>query len=329
MTTIGVVDGFDFSRRLRVGNLTSLSHFFEAGQSRCGVYILWFADHQAYFGLTKDVVHRFSSHRRSWSDIEEVQFAEVPEIDLPRMEQRIIGKLEASGKQLRNVTYASRVYGEAPFDLEVPVEAQLAWLNDDKPIADARDRRDDPDLRSKGQSKFAQLQARDDYPDIAETIRLYITNTMPSPKRSERSYWSISCLPSTNKTANEMRLAVVNVNLMETLVLIGSADGSPGFWGFINMSYDRLWNHSGILKSQLKWLQAEDVQHALISQWGYQTAGHDQTQLHLNEPYGFLLALQEGPIAWACRELNLRLMRKGRTLFGRHHNYPLADVAFG
>ena len=61
----------------------------------------------------------------------------------------------------------------------------------------------------------------------------------------------------------------------------------------------------------------------------YEDAGYDQIRLDFIETWGLLQLLGEVPgVAWASRDLVERLLRKGRSMQARWHNYLLADDVF-
>ena len=95
--------------------LRSGAHFFGPRKSRCGIYLLWFADGFSYIGKADDVVRRFGQHRAVHSDIVAFSFQEVERILLDRRERTLIREAETRGLLLRNggavrISHRSHLY---------------------------------------------------------------------------------------------------------------------------------------------------------------------------------------------------------------------------
>src|SRR5207249_1051946 len=66
--------------------------------------------------------------------------------------------------------------------------------------------------------KFEQLRDRPDFIVVRRLCGLYMANCLLVPRLTEASFWSLSCLPATNRP-HWPRLAVFNLNWMETFVI--------------------------------------------------------------------------------------------------------------
>src|SRR5205814_305098 len=56
--------------------------------------------------------------------------------------------------------------------------------------------------------------------DVLDILRLYGATCIPIPRRTERHYWSVSCVPSTS----DKPLARVNASWMELFTLLADGD---------------------------------------------------------------------------------------------------------
>ena len=66
-----------------VDSLSAVNSVFPAGSSRCGIYVLHFADGYEYVGQARNVLTRFRTHVRSWADpIVALDFAPIPVAEL-------------------------------------------------------------------------------------------------------------------------------------------------------------------------------------------------------------------------------------------------------
>ena len=83
--------GFSVCHYVRARN--SIKELFkDAGV--CGIYILHFINGEYYVGQAKNVVNRYSSHRKKHLDIDYVSFCEAAPADLNRVEKEMISHLE-------------------------------------------------------------------------------------------------------------------------------------------------------------------------------------------------------------------------------------------
>jgi hypothetical protein len=142
---------------------------------------------------------------------------------------------------------------------------------------------------------------------------MYIQQTIPGPRATERRFWAASAAPSTNGGA---RLVTVSINKPETLV-VGALDGQ----GFMNVSRTSLVESHGSLanfhSTRQEWLELEEA--------GYEACGGDAIRLRVWDFRRLADLLLEGTVIDAAARLNLQLMRKGTTLQGRWHNYQIAE----
>jgi len=65
--------------------------------------------------------------------------------------------------------------------------------------------------------RFEMLKEKKDYPLLKRILHTYIHKCIPAFKKTEKDFWSLSCLPSTN-TNWFRRYFCVNVNFMEVFV---------------------------------------------------------------------------------------------------------------
>lgn len=163
---------------------------------RCGIYILHFTNGEYYVGLATNVVRRFSQHRKNHTDIEYVSFKTTSKKKLPETEKETVHWLESLKKPLRNIAIVSNVIGETDLDEVVSPDEYHAWLNYNKLLVDQHELRfDNPDQRRKYARRFLQLKALPIFDKVAFALREYVTKALPFPKKTEYSFWSLSCLP--------------------------------------------------------------------------------------------------------------------------------------
>src|SRR5262249_49850258 len=88
-------------------------------------------------------------------------------------------------------------------------------------LRDADERAESPELRLKYVARFEKLLRRPQAREVLEILRRYGRDCIPIPRRTERHYWSVSCLPSTPGKA----LVRVNASWMELFALYPDGAG--------------------------------------------------------------------------------------------------------
>ena len=158
---------------------------------------------------------------------------------------------------------------------------------------------------------------------MLDILRTYGATCLPIPRRTERWYWSVSCLPSTN----DKPLVRVNASWMELFTLLPDGDGLRSrfilhlddFTADGSPEPDHL--DLDLLESCA--LRAEDVSHAI---WRNgkgiliaKVRGAASIRAFLAHPH----ALR------AIRNFNLTHMNRGRNAYQFSHCYSVADAMLG
>jgi hypothetical protein len=208
----------------------------------------------------------------------------------------------------------------APKDLRqyLDDEQQRAWLEGGAAPADDSDRSQSLEQRFKYAARFEKLLRRPQAPQVLDILRLYGATCIPVPRRTERWYWSISCLPSTN----DKPLVRVNASWMELFTLLAdgenlrariilhlsdfTTDGSP--------EPDHL-DHALLEQCGER---PEDVSHFLwkADTFGVKVRGAASIRKFIGHPHGLR----------AIRRFNLTHMNRGRNAYQASHCYSVADV---
>ncbi len=216
----------------------SIAELFGKSKKRCGVYLLHFDSNVYYIGQALDVVRRFSQHRKLHSDIIGFSFLPTVNQNLDEQERWLIQNAETNGLPLTNRIYVSAILGETDLDLVLPEEEQGNWLTGQKEfnLNDLASRVILPKEQYLRYSQaFSRFLGRTDQRQVIEVIRKYVFHCVPACQRTEYSFWSLTCLPATNKNTWP-RLAALNINFMETFVIGHNAENDKTYWGLINVS---------------------------------------------------------------------------------------------
>lgn len=292
---------------------TSLSAVLPVDSPRCGIYVLHFDDGYFYVGQARDVMVRFSTHRRSWrARIVGLDFAPAAPDELDDLERRTIQHFERQGKGLVNSALVGLPMGPSPLDVIVDRVEQERWLDGTAELNyELDDRLALAGQRTRSGDKFRQLAARADYEGIRIALLMYLLDVVPWPHVTEGRFWSITSLPSTNRSRHQQRLTTLSVNNVETLVLSEVLDqGGRFLGGFINVA-------SGVGKRH----------GAPVKRNHYRTVG-DLDTIYFDGWQGLVHLLQQPDVVTSARQTALGLMRKGRGMMARYHDDSLADDVF-
>lgn len=306
-------------RTIDVRDLSSLAPAFKKGDSKCGVYRLHFENGEAYPGKTKNVVSRFASHRRRWPDIVSVDFFPLPEAEITVAEQFLITETEAR-YSVRNIMLTNRPRGNDPAEIVTATGStvMLPWERERAKTA-TQSYTDEVD------KKVPQLLRHPLFPEVRDLLGWYISTTVQDPARTAKQLWTVSCMPSTNRTNTEHRLLTLSCGNLETLFIVASTShdfaNDPNAFVFVNMNTALLDDESRFRDPAGRWA---------VGRLGYRGETVSSLQLDL----GTFLAIIYGDIDFpyfdelvdAAFNLNTRLMRRGSTMYSRFHNDRLADL---
>ena len=209
----------------------------------------------------------------------------------------------------------SRARGVRQF---LTAEQQRRWLDGEVTLPDSAERSESLEQRFKYAVRFEKLLGRPQAREVLEILRIYGETCIPVPRRTERFYWSVSCLPSTS----DKPLARVNASWMELFTLLPDGEGLRA--RFILHLSDFTVDGSatpGLLDETLLGQcveRPEDVSHFLWKEdiFGIKVRGAGSIRAFLANPR----ALR------AIRRFNLTHMNRGRNAYQASHCYSLADA---
>ena len=197
---------------------------------------------------------------------------------------------------------------------------QRDWLDGKASLSDAEARAESLEHRFKYVGRLEKLMRRPQAEEVLDILRIYGENCIPIPRTTERFYWSVSCLPSTDRT-----LARVNASWMELFALQPDGDGLLA--RFILHLSDFTTDGSP---------ESDHLDHALIEQcvgrpedvshfiwkddtFGLKVRGAASIRHFLAHPHGLR----------AIRRFNLTHMNRGRNAYQASHCYSVADAMLG
>ncbi len=299
-----------------VASFKSIAHLFGSSKSRCGIYLLEFPNLVFYIGQAVEVVRRFNQHCKNHDDIIGFSFIQIPKKKLDEVEKRLIYKAENLGFVLSNSVHATNIEGETDFDFVVSQQEQDIWLSN----PESTNRKDESSLIEipenqiiRFRKKFIKFSNHAKSKEVIDLLKSYINCCVPLPRRTEYSFWSISCMPSTNINTWP-RMAVVNVGVMEAFVIGYLKQSKEELWGFVNIASDILiqrWKSIEQFKSSFPFIE--------VFETSYRDAGQHQLSLETRGISNLPKLLNDESIQIASAHLNLRVMRKRATIYSKYH----------
>ena len=185
-------------------------------------------------------------------------------------------------------------------------------------LRDADERPESLELRFKYAARFEKLMRRPQAPEVLEILGRYGRECIPIPRRTERHYWSVSCLPSTRGKA----LVRVNASWMELFSLYADGDDIRALFVVhlsdftADRSLDRGQVDDAFLEGSV--MTPEDVSYFFprgADIFGVRVRGFSSI--------GKFLATSRA--LRAIRAFNLTHMNRGRNAYQASHCYSLAD----
>ena len=204
-------------------------------------------------------------------------------------------------------------------------EQQRAWLEVETtpPDGDRPDFEQSLEQRFKYAARFERLLKRPQADDVLDILRLYAETCLPIPRRTERWYWSVSCLPSTN----DKPLTRVNASWMELFTLLPEGDGlrSRIILHLSDFTHDGssepdqldtdLLESCAVRREDMSYAIWRDSRGILIAK----DRGAASIRQFIQHPHGLR----------AIRNFNLTHMNRGRNAYQASHCYSVADAMLG
>jgi len=178
------------------------------------------------------------------------------------------------------------------------------------------------ELRFKYADRFQKLLKRPQADEVFEILRIYADTCIPIPRRTERHYWSVSCLPSTS----DKPLVRVNASWMELFTLLPDGDDlrSRVILHLSDFTSDGSTDPNQLDQQLLEQCveRPQDVNHAL---W----RSKDILIVKIRGASSIRKFLDETRALRGIRTFNLTHMNRGRNAYQASHSYNVADRMLG
>lgn len=198
------------------------------------------------------------------------------------------------------------------------IEQQRNWMEGKSAPPDADERSDSVEQRFKYAPRLQKLLARPQAEAVLSILRLYGQNCIPMPRRTEREYWSVSCLPSTS----DKPLVRVNASWMELFTIYADGDGVRARFivHLSDFSTDRSQAEGHVDETLLEQsvTTPEDVSY-------FFPRGKDMFGINVRGTASIDKFLSVPGVLRAIRRFNLTHMNRGRNAYQASHCYGVAD----
>jgi len=202
------------------------------------------------------------------------------------------------------------------------IEQQRAWIRGKARLTDVAERLDQPEQRLKYLARYEKLQRMPQAGAVLDLIGRYGRDFIPIPRRTERYWWSVSCLPATPGKA----LVRINASWMELFSI--HADGVDLRGTFLvhlsDFTTDRSPHRESVDQDFLERsvAGAEDVS-------TFFPRGADMFGIKIRGARSIAKFLQSPRVQQAIRVFNLTHMNRGRNAYQASHCPSLADHMVG
>ena len=189
-------------------------------------------------------------------------------------------------------------------------------------LRDAEERAESPELRFKCVARFEKLLRRPQVQEVLDILGRYGRDCIPIPRKTERHYWSVSCLPSTPGKA----LIRVNASWMELFALYPDDQGIRA--KFLVRLSDFTRDHSP-LRDEVDTSFLERCVTAPEDVSCFFPHGEDIFGINVRGFSSIAKFLANRRALRAIRAFNLTHMNRGRNAYQASHCYSLADHMLG
>ncbi|MEX5297508.1 GIY-YIG nuclease family protein [Kocuria sp. CPCC 205292] len=174
---------------------TSLSQLIGPATSRCGIYVLTFANGDQYVGQAKNVLTRFTDHYTRWGrDIRSLHFAPVATQHLNLYELLTIRRHLATGAVLRNevhTTVSAARPGMSPIlDPDTAEAIERALLTPIEEM-DHLPRQIPPPSGATPRRNTTILLTHPDAHSVLNVLATLVRYAIPDPAATEGRYWKV------------------------------------------------------------------------------------------------------------------------------------------
>jgi hypothetical protein len=191
----------------------------------------------------------------------------------------------------------------------------IAWKID---LLDAGERLESLEQRFKYVARFEKLLSRPQARKLLEVLGLYGPNCIPIMRKTERYYWSVSCLPSTS----DKPLIRVNASWMELFTLYAHGDDIRARF-IVHLSNFTTDGSATPSRVDEHFLEQSVAMPEHVSY--FFPRGADIFGINVRGSVSIRKFLRSRRVLSAIRTFNLTHMNRGRNAYQASHCYSVAD----
>lgn len=197
-------------------------------------------------------------------------------------------------------------------------EQQRDWIEGKVDLPDTSDRVESLEQRFKYVARFEKLLSRPQAGEVLEILGLYGPSCIPILRKTERYYWSVSCLPSTS----DKPLVRVNASWMELFTLYAQDEDIRARFivHLSDFTTDRSATPSRVDEPFLEQSVAMPEQVSYFFPRGADIFG-----VNVQGSVSIRQFLTNHRVVRAIRTFNLTHMNRGRNAYQASHCYSVAD----
>lgn len=231
------------------------------------------------------------------------------------------GTAEGNAPKLAGVT-ANRRPSTTGLRRFLDLEQQRDWLESGMTPPDVGERPESLELRFRYLARYEKLLRRPQAEQVLEILRLYGRDCLPIPRRTERYYWSVSCLPSTPGKA----LTRISASWMELFSIHAEGDGIRALFlvHLSDFTMDGSRDPERVDAASIEGCVAapEDVSYIF-------PRGEDIFGIRVHGFGSIKEFMAASHALHAVRRFNLTWMNRSRNAYQASHCYSLADHMLG
>lgn len=198
------------------------------------------------------------------------------------------------------------------------LEQQRDWMAGKIDLLDAGERQESLEQRFKYVARFEKLLSRPQAKELLEILGLYGPNCIPIMRKTERYYWSVSCLPSTS----DKPLIRVNASWMELFTLYAHGDDIRARF-IVHLSDFTTDGSATPSRVDEHFLEQSVAMPEHVSY--FFPRGADIFGINVRGSVSIRTFLTSRRILSAIRAFNLTHMNRGRNAYQASHCYSVAD----
>ncbi len=290
----------------------SISHLVPR-KNRCGIYVLRFKDGAYYAGQSVDVVMRFGQHRKAHGDIDGFCWKVTSKTQLDTAERSTITSLEKLGLVLRNVQFTSLPAVGSEIEAILSPDEISKFLKEYNWNDFSGQRAPRAEMVSRTSERFTSLRKKEYFAELRLVLGQYIERCIPSPWKTEVSYWSISCLPQGVKGQVICRLSVG----WQEVLTVWEEDGSCAVYFQVGKS---------LIAKNWRELMSFRRQHCPMYANPYVAGGSDQVRIESFYLEDAVKLLADPRFILGARHLNVSLASKSACMWSRSHCPQIVDA---